>query len=60
MDKLGGGFWEGGLKGLEQDGGGELGMGMGMGNVHEEEERSWVEHVAETLEALKDIAVAEG
>ncbi|KAG6828732.1 hypothetical protein H0H92_006920 [Tricholoma furcatifolium] len=63
MDKLGGGFWEGGLKGLEQHGGGELGMGMGMGmgNVHdEEEERSWIEHVAETLEALKDIAVAEG
>ncbi|KNZ76179.1 Nuclear pore complex protein [Termitomyces sp. J132] len=44
MDRLGGGFWEGGMEG-DTDG---------------EEESEWVARVAETLEALKDVAVVEG
>ncbi|KAG6852732.1 hypothetical protein C0991_009470 [Blastosporella zonata] len=61
MKKLDGSFWEDGLKALEGEGedGEDTSMGD-RGNDVREDERRWVERVGETLESLKDIAVAEG
>ncbi|KAG6856667.1 hypothetical protein H0H87_002044 [Tephrocybe sp. NHM501043] len=59
MEKLGGGFWEGGLRALEAGEQEEV-PELEYGQERREEERRWVERVGETLEALKDIAVAEG
>ncbi|KAG6906112.1 hypothetical protein DXG01_015860 [Tephrocybe rancida] len=60
MEKLGGGFWEGGLKAVEIGLWEEEEEDEGKAEREREEEEDWVDMVAETLEALKDVAVAEG
>ncbi|KAG6822367.1 hypothetical protein H0H93_005713, partial [Arthromyces matolae] len=56
MEKFGGGFWEKGIQAVDVS----VSSSDQFEHREGEEEQKWVESVAQTLEALKDVAVVEG